>query len=414
MKPRLHLPFSLFGGMSLVTLGNGLFGTLIGLRLEGVSSFALGGILAAYYAGITLGALLGGALVARIGHVRAFSIFIALLVACILCFTLQDQLWFWAVLRFGCGIAVAGLMLIVEGWLTKQSAPEQRGTIFGIYMLIIQTGLGLGPLLLHVGEIHSHKLFVLTALLYALAAVPVTLTRYPQPELALSKPLKIIRLIKVAPIGMLGCFIAGSVTSVLLTLGPVFAQNHGLSTGQIAAFMSATIISGVIPQYPIGWLSDRLDRRLVLSMVAVVIGIGSVLLAFFDVADFFILITFGGFLGGLTFTLYPLSLSHTHDNLEPHEMIGASGILILLFGIGATLGPAIGTAMMAYLGNQGLFATIAGACILLILSIGLRAFIHEPTTSTDKTHFVPITLPQAAPRVGNLEAHEQLELPLDD
>lgn len=418
MNPRLQLPFSLFSGMSLVTLANGLFGTFLGLRLEteGTSSFALGSILAAYYAGVTTGSLLSARLVARVGHIRAFAVFTAILVACVLGFIVQQQLWLWAILRGGCGLAVAGLMLIVESWINEQSLPEQRGAVFGVYMLAIQTGLGLGPLLLQAGDVRGHELFALIALIYLLASVPIVITRHPQPKIVTLKLMRFRRLRNIAPIGILGCFIAGTVTSILLTLGPIFAHNHGFSSVQVSIFMAAVTLGGVLPQYPIGWFSDRLDRRVVLAWVSVIVGIGCTCLAIFDVSVFVILLIAGGSLGGLTFTLYPLSLSHTNDKIESHEMTGANGILILMFGLGATFGPMLGTSMMVLLGNGGLFAAIACGCFFLTIYVWLQVWWRElPKARIEKTHFIPITLPQAAPSGSEFTVPDssQLELPFD-
>ncbi|KAA2214647.1 MFS transporter [Pseudoroseomonas oryzae] len=370
---------SLLIAIFILMAGGGFISTLVSVRLEtaGASALLIGLVGSTYFVGLTLGSLQAATVIRRVGHIRAFASFVSLLSASTLAYGLYQASGFWAALRLIDGFCIAGVYVCLESWLNDRADPAARGSVLGAYMIALYAGQGLGQYLLTISGANPTWPFVMASILLSLAVLPVTLTRASSPVLGDYQALSMRRLYVASPLGMVGAVLAGVALGAFYGLGAVHAQRIGLDLPATAAFMSAVILGGVTLQWPLGWLSDRFDRRMViLAVFAAVTGvaIGITLLGSPGTA----LLLLGGIFGGLSFALYPLCVAHTNDRLTSAERVGASAGLVLVYSAGAAAGPLAGAASMSALGPAGLFLFIA-ACAAAATGFGLWRLAARPS-----------------------------------
>lgn len=390
MRQTLLSLAALFIAVLLMMLGNGLLGSLLGLKLaQGERPpFAAGLVMACYYGGLVLGALLCQGVVRRVGHIRAFAAFGAINCAAVMLLALQVNVLAWALIRVATGVAMMGLYMVIESWLAERADREIRGRVFSFYMLISYAGLGGGQFLLGLDEPGGLRLFLVAGLLFSLCMVPVTLTRAMHPRPVEATPFNLMRLMKLAPFGVLGCLAAGLINGSFYALGPAFAHGHGLDVGGVAAFMAATIFGGLLLQWPVGLLSDRHDRRSVLALLGLVVC-GLSLLYLPAGSRLGWLVPLALLWGGLAFTIYPVSVAHANDHIEPQDIVPASGALILAYGIGAAVGPLLSGALMGLLGSSGLYLFTAGVAAALAAAVYWH-HEREPVSVAEQSPYLPV------------------------
>lgn len=392
------LLLAVFGLMA----GSGFLSTLLSLRLQtaGVPALLIGLIGTAYYAGLTVGSLRAARVIGRVGHIRAFAAFLAVFTAATLAFALHQAFWLWAALRFVQGVSLAGVFICVESWLNERAEARTRGSILAFYMIATYGGSGTGQFLLDLGKTEPTLPFIASAILLSLAVLPVVLTRIPSPSLDAASPLPFRSLYAISPLGIAGASITGLMLGAFYALGAVYVHGLGLDQARTATFMSAVIFGGVALQMPIGRLSDRFDRRTVLiatftgvALVALALGLG------LPVGR--PLLGLGALFGGLLFTLYPLCVAHTNDYLTPAQRVAASGGLILIYSVGAAVGPIIAAAVMTGLGPGGLFDCIAAAALG---AAGFGLWRRQVRMATPNDRQLPYQgLPQTTPMSATLD-----------
>jgi len=389
---------SLLVAIFVMMAGAGFLSTLIGLRLEraGSGTMIIGLVAASYFAGLVAGALRAGEVVRRVGHIRAFAAFVALLSASTLTYALFQHPALWAVLRLVDGLCVAGVFICVESWLNDRADAAARGTVLAWYMVALYSGQALGQLILRSGTSAPQIPFEIASILISLAIIPVCLTRAAAPPLedAASLPLK--RLFEASPLGVAGAGTTGLLLGAFYGLAAIYARRIGLGLGDTATFMTTVIIGGVALQWPLGRLSDRYDRRLVIvGGFALTLAV-SIALAWQP--DGALLLALGFAFGGLSFALYPLSVAHANDRLLPSERVTASAQLVLIYSVGAALGPIGAAAAMTAAGAGGLFVFIALAAGVL-LGFGLWRLVASeavPGEAQQDFQILPRTTPTAA------------------
>ncbi|MEA2778819.1 MAG: hypothetical protein QOK29_363 [Rhodospirillaceae bacterium] len=365
---------SLLLGAGLLILGNGLVGIVLPVRmgLEHVPTGISGLVMSAYYAGLVGGCLWGRGIITRVGHIRAFAAFAATVAAT----TLIYPLWFnpiaWGVLRVLSGFCMAGLFATIESWLNWRSSKESRGKILSLYMVTSYLASTLGQLLVNVWSVQGLELFCLGVMLLCLSLVPVVLTRVSGPELGRTAPLSLVRLYEISPLGVVASLGAGLVSGAFYGMGAVFGAGIGMSVLAISIFMGVTLIGGLVMQWPIGWLSDRYDRRTVLLWVLIVTA--TICLLEFALSRTIHattwLLLLSGLFGGGAATIYPLAVAHAFDYVERDHMVAASAGMLLAWALGATAGPILVSQLMAHGGDWMLFLYLAG------MAGGLAAFVR--------------------------------------
>lgn len=386
---------ALLTGAAFLMLGNGLMGTLTSLRLDmaGASATIVGIVNAGYFGGLTLGAVFAERVIRRVGHIRAFAAFASLYSGATLAHALQVDPWIWLALRALEGFCMAGLFICVESWLNHRATNETRGQILSSYAITIYFAQFLGQFLLNLPDETGYLLFVLVSILLSVAVVPVAMTTTPIPTLPDVASFSFKRLWQVSPLGVFGAVIGGIVFGASYGLAPVFTQKLGYSVSETATFVSATILGGLLIQYPIGKLSDLLDRRVVLvSLFIAQAGISALMIGA-TFLGFWYVIGAAALFGGISFTLYPLSLSHANDHLESHELVAAAGGLLLSYSLGATVGPLFVSPLMDAVGPNGLFGflLVLGVIASFFAAWRVRARPSVPMEEQGRYQVVPRT-----------------------
>ncbi|MDR5822752.1 MULTISPECIES: MFS transporter [unclassified Caballeronia] len=370
---------------ALLIVGNGLFQTLIPLRImqSGYPTIVIGLVQSCYYAGFILGAMVNRRLIDRIGQHRTFVAYSAAASILALAFGAAQSPWTLALVRLLTGFAFMGLYVSIESWLNGTVENEKRGQVFGTYAAINYLAVGSGQFLLNFGAGMGGQQFSIAAALFAAAVMPVTLLEGWPVKVADESlhrvPARTWResvrdMMAAAPLAVPGCVLAGFIYSAFYAMMPVYLQRAGFSTSELATFMGVALIGALVPQWPMGRLSDRFDRRRLVYITASISATLSLVLFCIDVR----VVTWCATLAyvAVTFTQYGLIVSHVQDRTEPHHRVAISATLLALFSFGGMAGPALASSLMTVVGPSGLFLFNALSCVLLALSARRALGIH--------------------------------------
>jgi MFS family permease len=405
----------LVGGLALLLVGVGLLGTLLGVRatLAAFGNLETGLIMSGYYVGYIAGTILVPRVIRNVGHIRCFSAFAALGATSSLAFGLLVHPWAWLLVRLVNGLCVLGLYMVVESWLNQQSSGPARGRVFAFYMMSTLVALGAGQFLLLAGDASGLDLFALAAILISLGVIPIALTRVDEPRIELGVSLPLVELFRLSPLGGVGAFGAGLVNGVFWGMAPVFGQQLALEEGSIALLMAATILGGALLQWPIGHLSDRVDRRVVLVLVSFATATAALGSAFIVVQGHPGLVASAFLYGGLMFSLYGISVAHANDQLAPAQVLEATRGLLLVYGLGALCGPVLGGVAMEGVGPVGLPVLSAAVAALLGLFGLYRMARRAAPPVAEQTEYVPLvrTTPVALEMHPDADPAPELDLP---
>lgn len=347
---------ALLSGVSLLIVGTGLMFAAIGAQAStaNFSSLVTGLVMSAYFAGAIYGTYACPHIIRKVGFIRAFAAMASVASTLPLLHALWINPLFWGLLRFITGLCLVGLYLVVESWLNVLAPTDKRGKVFAIYLVVNMVSLAVGQWLILIGDRNGFVPFVLVSVLFSFALLPITLTPVEQPVITEAPKFSLIELFTISPIGTIGALASGMLSGPLLGLGHVFGQGVGFSEAGIATFMGATILGGAAFQWPVGHFSDKHDRRWVLQLVAIacaaVAGLGYFLARDYENS----LIVIGVAFGGLAFTVYGISVAHVNDLVDRNKVLQVTGGLLLLNGIGATIGPTFAGGMMDLLGPEAL------------------------------------------------------------
>jgi len=388
---------------AILMLGGGLQGVLLPIRakLQGFSDVMVGLMGAGYYAGLLAGCLLAPSIIARVGHIRAFTVFTAL--ACTT--PLLHAMWVtptsWVGLRILNGVCFAGLLLVIESWMSSASDVESRGRVLGIYAFVHFVVVTIGMQFMNIAPPSGFELFSLIAILYALAALPIALTRTIAPVPPSQPRLRLGWLYGVSPMAVGAAALTGITNGAYWNLAPIYAQRAGLDIADIALFAAVGVLGGAVAQWPAGSLSDRYGRRAFIAGLAVVgaaAGLALALLPGGNKALLFVLVTI---FGAANFPVYTLALAHANDLVPKQRAVEVSGGLLLVFSIGAIGGPILGSLAMTAFGFSAVFAMTAVGHILMVAIVLVRIRIR-PVLS-DRHHEDFVLVPRSTPVVYELD-----------
>lgn len=359
---------SLLFGAALLFLAGGINSLILPVRgaAEGMSTFSLGLLGTGWAIGYVAGCLRVPGLVARVGHIRAFSVMSALASLSILGSALVIESPVWIILRAVAGFAFAGAAMIVESWLAEASDTSNRGRVFGIYTMVILGASTLGQLTLSLGDTHTILFFVVAAMLYSLSLVPTAISSSRAPQPLLRTRFDFPGLWRNSPLAVLGAFMVGVSNSSFGTLSAVYAGENSLSLTTITLFVSMPVLAGAVAQLPIGWLSDRFDRRWVLSGVAVIALLVDIAFVLAPPSSSGMAIAMASVFGTAIFAMYPVLVAHANDHARAEDALLTSGALLLVFGVGSMIGPTVGGVLMGVIGSRGLFVTTLAAHTILV------------------------------------------------
>jgi MFS family permease len=365
--------------ISFLLLGNGLQMTLLGVRaqIEDFSTVITGFLTSAYFIGYIIGALTIPRMVEIVGHIRVFvALASASSIATILHVAWIDP-YFWALLRIITGFCLVGLYLVTESWLNEAATNENRGTVFSSYMVVNLASVGLGQQLLQVADPAGYGPFILVTILFSLAVVPIALAPVRTPGMIPSERMKIKKLYLISPVGTLGSFMAGLVSGAFWGMAAVYLFTLEFTTREIANFMMIVVLCGMALQWPLGKLSDKIDRRLVIALCCIGISTAATFIIMVDPQNSFSFYSTAFLLGGFLMSINSLCTAHTNDYLSQKDFVQASGTLLLVFGLGAMTGPYAASIGMQFFGDDMLFVFIIATSLVLFSYTFIRRFIRE-------------------------------------
>lgn len=378
--------------MLLLMLGNGLQGSLLGVRgsLEGIDSTTLGFVMSAYFVGFLAGSWYAPTLMRRVGHVRVFAALGSLASAAFIVYAVYVNPVAWFVLRLIVGFCFSGIYVVAESWLNNSSTNETRGQTLSMYLIVQMSGMVLGQLLLNAADPAGYNLFVLISVLVSVSFAPILLSTSTAPHHESARSMTLRRLIEISPLASISMFLLGGVFSALYAMSSVFATQIGLSVAETSAFITAIFLGGMACQYPIGWLSDRMDRRWLIIITAG-IGTGAAFVGITAADNVRILAACSFVLGGIANPLYGLLLAYANDYLEVEDMPSASSGLLFINGAGAVTGPVIVGRAMEVAGASSYFMIIAALLTAIALYALWRMTRREHISIDGPAPYVAVT-----------------------
>ena len=406
--------WALLFGMMLLMVGNGLHGTLLGVRgeIEQFTTFQMSIVMSAYFAGFLGASRMAPEMIRRVGHVRVFAALASFISAVLVLFPLIANPWIWAVGRLIIGFCFCGVYVTAESWLNNAATNENRGQSLSLYMIIQMLGLVVGQGLLILADPGGYVLFIVISILVSLSFAPILLSITPTPAFETTNPMQLKKLVLTSPLGCVGMFLLGGVFSVQFGMASVFGAEISLSLAEISAFAAAFYIGAMLVQYPVGWMSDRMDRRQLIMGLSV-LGTGGALLAIIAGSNFIALLLSAFLIGGMSNPLYSLLIAHTNDYLDFDDMASASGGLLFINGVGAISGPLIvGWVMQSY-GPFGYFLIIALLLGTLALYAAYRTTRRAAPSVEDANSYTPV-LPTASPVALELAQEFAIETAQED
>lgn len=381
---------ALYFASLMMLIGSGLLSTYLGLRLaaDHVDSLWVGALMAANYFGLVLGGKIGHRLIARVGHIRAYSACAGIVGAAVLGHGLIDWLPAWLFLRVIVGLGMMCQYMVIESWLNEQAEARQRGLVFSGYMIASYLGLVMGQLILVMHPALGLELLMLVALCFALCLVPVALTRRIHPAPLHPAPMEPRFFIKRVPQSLSTVLGAGLIVGSFYGLAPLYASQQGLSTEQVGLFMGCCIFAGLLVQWPLGWLSDRYDRAVLIRSFAFSLALAALPLAIMPQVPLEILFVAGFVCSLVQFCLYPLAVAFSNDHVEGDRRVSLTAMLLVTYGVGASVGPLVAGVLMKLFGSQMLYAFFSFFALVLVWRIRPKAVTNLHQVEDAPLHHV--------------------------
>jgi MFS family permease len=399
----LGTSWALLLGMFMLMIGNGMQGSLLGIRgeLEGFSTFDMAVVMSGYFVGFLFASRVAPRLISRVGHVRVFGALGSTISAVLILYPALAEPWAWTLGRVIIGFCFCGVYITAESWLNAAATNETRGTALSLYMVAQMGGIVLGQYILSFGDVSGFILFIVPSILVSMSFAPILLSASStSPEFGEIRPLSIRRLIRASPLACAGLFLLGSVFAAQFGMTGVYGTRAGLTVGQISFMLTVTYGAALVLQFPIGWLSDHIDRRRLIFGLAAVGGLAA-LAAFLVGGQFWLIVTASALVGVTSNTLYAILIAYANDYLEADEMAAASGGMLFINGLGAIAGPFATGWMMDGFGVRGFWLLIA----ILMLALAAYAVLRMRQMPTklivgDRTDFRPMAATAAQIATG--------------
>lgn len=369
----LRTTWPLLLGILLLMVGNGMQGTLLGIRgnIEGISTTEMSVVMAAYFGGFLLGSRVVPGMIQKVGHVRVFAALGSLISSLLILYAAAPHWVAWAAMRLLIGFCFSGVYITAESWLNASTANETRGQAMSAYMIVQMLGIISAQLLINTADPAGYLLFVIPSVLVSLSFMPILLSTQPAPQFSTLKRMSFGKLFNVSPLGCVGIFLMGGVFSALFGMASVWGSTKGLSVTEISAFVAAIYFGGLVLQYPIGWLSDHSDRRMIVLVLST-LGFATCFAAFQLDPGIWGLLLAAALVGGVANPIYSLLLAYTNDFLDASDMAAASAGLLFINGVGAMAGPLITGWMMSLIGPDGFWIYIGLLLVMLAAYTGWR------------------------------------------
>ena len=402
--------WALLFGMLLLMIGNGLQGTLLAVRgdLEGFNETTMSVVMTGYFLGFIIGSRMAPEIIRRVGHVRAFAALASLVSAAFILYPAIPDPVAWTVLRIIVGVCLSGVYVVAESWLNDISTNETRGQALSAYLIVQMLGIISAQAFVNLADPSGYTLFVVMSVLVSISFAPILLSVSAAPVFETTKRMTLLELYKVSPLGCVGSFFLGGIFAAQFGMGAVFATAKGLSLADLSLFVSMMYVGGLLMQYPLGFISDRMDRR---NLIVWITGAGGVILllgaSFTD--NFYVLLFLAFAMGGIANPLYSLLIAYTNDYLQPEDMPAASSGLVLLTGLGSVTGPVlVGFLMTTYGADSYLF--FIAALFLAITLYGLFRMTKRAAPASEDTGQYAAVAPQSSPVFVEVAQEYAIEL----
>ncbi|MCL4674932.1 MAG: MFS transporter [Pararhodobacter sp.] len=383
--------WALLLGILLLMLGNGMQGTLLGIRgaIEDFSTTQMSIVMSCYFVGFLFGSRTAPEMIRRVGHVRVFAALGSLISAVLILYAAVPVWWAWALMRVLIGFSFSGVYITAESWLNNASTNENRGQALSLYLMVQMIGIIAAQALLNLADPSGYILFVIPSVLVSLAFTPILLSISPAPAFESTRRLSFRALYTISPLGFVGMFLLGAIFSAQFGMASIWATQVGLSVRDLSIFVASIYIGGLVLQYPIGWISDRMDRRRLILFLSVVGTLVLMIPVLID-APFALLVLVGAMGGGISNPLYSLLLAYVNDYLEHSDMAAASAGLMFINGLGAISGPLITGWMMSVIGPSGFFLFMS-AIFGMLAGYGIWRMFQRPVTPGAQATFTAVS-----------------------
>ena len=400
----LKSSWALFTGYFILMVAHGFQGNLLGVRsvIEEFNFIATGSIMSGYFVGYFIGANSIPNLVGRVGHIRVFAALASMASLSILIHAVFVNPIIWTMARFITGFALVGIFIVMESWLNDRANNRTRGQLLSVYMFITLIGISLGSLLLNFSSPDKYEPFILISLLLSFALIPILLTKRKAPKFKKQGFINIKGLFKTSPLATVSMFCTGLIHSALFSLGAVYAAKMNFTILEISLLLFIITICGGLFQWPIGYFSDKSDRRLIIiicTFVAAVFAFLAIYVSGASLENMYLAISadrnkilfflFFGIYAGMAIPLFTLNLAYINDYMEKAKFVSAGAGMQIIFGLGAMMGPFLCSTLMSAFGTNGFFIYL----LIFHLIIGLfglyRITRREAVENPDNT-FTPL------------------------
>jgi MFS family permease len=419
MRSILVSILALFLAIFLLLLGNSLLTTLLVLRgvSEGFSGQFLGILTSVYFLGAFVATLLASNMIKRMGHIRCFTFCTALLGCSVLAYVLFVSPVAWLFIRFFTGFGMFVVYTVVESWLNGQTQDTYRSRVFSIYTLINLIAVAASQQLLLIDNATSYTLFIIASFLITAAVMPISWTRLQQPHVAIDMPsMSILKVFDAAPVAVTGCLVSGLIMGPFWGLTPLFVSELGYTNQELAAFISLSILGGALIQYPVGRWSDYMDRRRVILFTFVLgalVALSMVICATYFSDQRGLITVLSAIFCGLVLAVYPISVVHLVDRINKDHLVAGSSSLLMIYGLGSFIGPAIAGFALKYMGVSALpayylFVLVIFSFILIVQLIRSR-IVEIPEDHESRYAAMVRTSPNVLPM--HPESEEVLDIP---
>ncbi|RMF38230.1 MAG: MFS transporter [Alphaproteobacteria bacterium] len=397
-------------GLFLLMIGNGMQGTLLGIRgkVEGMEPFALSLIMSAYFLGFLFSARMTPRLIARVGHVRVFAAFASIVSAMFILYAALPKEVAWFVMRVVVGFCLCGVYIVAESWLNSGADNKTRGQALSVYMIVQLVGIIVAQGMLNIAPPEGYILFVIISVLVSISVAPILLSVSPVPVFQATRAMSLRQLYRTSPLGVVSACVMGAIFSAQFGMSAVYGSAMEFSVGQISIFVGAIYLGALIAQYPVGWLSDRMDRRQLIIILCAIAALVCLPGAIFG-SLFWVLALAVFVFGAMSMPLYSLILAYTNDYLEHEDMAAASGGLLMVNGIGAILGAPLLGALMDFAGPWTFFAFLGSGTAAVAL-YALYRMTQRPAPAAEETLPYAPVLPQATPVAVEATSEVMLEM----
>jgi MFS family permease len=409
--------WALFLGIGLMMLGSGLQGTLLALRAtsEEFGEATTGIIMSGYYMGFFVGSVIVPRIVGEVGHIRVFAALATIASSSVLVHAVFVDPWIWTPMRLITGFSYAGLYIVSESWLNGVSTNRNRGALLAIYMVVVQSAIAGGQFLLLTSDPDGYVLFILVSVIVSLSLVPLAITTTRAPTFDKPKKISLMEVYRASPTGVIGSFLNGLGYGAIFSIGGVYASSVGFSLAEVSTFMAVAFFAPVFTLWPIGVLSDRVDRRFVIAGISVLACLSALWIGdLSDAAPFLMILVAMGLHTGFQTPLYSLCIAYTNDYLSYEQMIAASSKLVLVNGMGAVLGPISVATAMGWYGPAAFGWGLAAIYGVLSLFVLYRMTVRQGLPVEDQSAYVAMARGTMVAAAMTVEEIEEQSPDIDD